>query len=102
MFKEMPLKPSILKNLMGVLGTRKFCKGQYVSDDDYCVLEDQSGRIRIRKSDMFNAKDFVTGSIVALKGISDNKGYFEVHDYCYAGIPFSFDYIPKAISDITH
>lgn len=27
MFKEMPLKPSILKNLLGTLGTRKFKNG---------------------------------------------------------------------------
>jgi hypothetical protein len=44
----------------------------------------------------------VTGSIIALKGKSDANGYFEVHDYCYAGIPFSFDSIPKAISDLSH
>lgn len=49
LFKEMPLKPSILKNVLGVLGTRKFSHGLYVSEEDYAVLEDSSGRIRIRK-----------------------------------------------------
>ena len=41
LFKEMPLKPCILKNLLGVLGTRKFSSGMYVHEDDYCILEDQ-------------------------------------------------------------
>lgn len=27
LFKEMPLKPSILKNVLGILGTRKFKNG---------------------------------------------------------------------------
>ena len=68
----------------------------YVSDDDYAVLEDNSGRIRIKKSQVFDPKQFVTGSIIALKGIADTNGFFEVKDFCYAGIPFK-DNIPKSI-----
>lgn len=97
MFKEMPLKPSILKNLLGTLGTRKFKNGVYVSDEDYAVLEDNSGRVRIKRSDRFNPDDFVTGSIVALKGVVDTKGFFELKDYCYAGIPFHTT-IPKSVN----
>jgi DNA polymerase delta subunit OB-fold domain len=51
LFKEMPLKPSILKNLLGVLGTRKFENGKYISEEDYAVLEDNSGRVRIKRND---------------------------------------------------
>ena len=97
LFKEMPLKPSILKNLIGTLGTRKFKNGMYVSEEDYAVLEDNSGRVRIKKSEKFNADYFVTGSIVALKGVVDSNGFFEVKDYCYAGIPFQKP-IPKSVS----
>jgi DNA polymerase delta subunit 2 len=88
LFKEQPLKPSILKNLLGTLGTRKFKNGQYISEDDYCVLEDNSGRVRIKKSDKFDPKHFATGSIIALRGVVDKNGIFDVHDSCYAGIPF--------------
>lgn len=88
LFKEMPLKPSILKNVMGTLGTRKFKNGMYASAEDYAVLEDSSGRIRIKRSEKFNPDYFVTGCIVALKGTVDTNGFFEVRDYCYAGIPF--------------
>jgi DNA polymerase delta subunit 2 len=97
LFKEMPLKPTILKNLLGTLGTRKFKNGQYVSEEDFAVLEDNSGRIRIKRSDKFNPDDFITGSIVALKGIVDSNGFFEVKDHCYAGIPFQSP-IPKAVN----
>lgn len=96
LFKEQPLKPSILKNLQGVLGTRKFVKGLYVSDEDYAVLEDSSGRIRIKKNDVFDPKYFVTGSIVALMGTADSHGFLTVRDHCYAGIPFSSE-IPRSI-----
>jgi DNA polymerase delta subunit 2 len=96
LFKEMPLKPSILKNLLGTLGTRKFKNGLYVSEEDYVVIEDKSGRVRIKKSDRFNPDNFVTGCIIALKGTVDNNGFFEVKDYCYAGIPFQQS-IPKSI-----
>mmetsp|Transcript_34652 Transcript_34652/g.25802 ORF Transcript_34652/g.25802 Transcript_34652/m.25802 type:complete len:160 (-) Transcript_34652:775-1254(-) len=93
-FKEMKLKPCILENLLGVLGTKKFKSGMYVGEDDYCVLEDSSGRIRIRNGEVFHSSYFVTGSVVALRGISDSNGYFTVFDYTYAGIPFTYDNIP--------
>lgn len=96
MFKEMPLKPSILKNLLGILGTRKFKNGKYVSEDDYAVLEDSSGRIRIKKGAKFNPDHFITGSILAFKGVVDNNGFFEVMDYCFAGIPFQ-NPLPKSV-----
>lgn len=96
LFKEQPLKPSILKNLLGTLGTRKFKNGQYISEEDYAVLEDMSGRVRIKKNEVFNPVQFVTGSIVALKGIVDVKGFFEVKDYCYAGIPFQS--VPRGLN----
>lgn len=86
LFKEMPLKPSILKNVLGVLGTRKFSHGLYVSEEDYSVLEDISGRIRIKRGDRFNHDNFVSGTIIGLRGVVDNGGYFEVLDYCFSGI----------------
>jgi len=52
------------------------------------VLEDQSGRIRIKKTEKCSPDMFVTGSIVAFKGFADQNGFFEVKDYCFAGVPF--------------
>jgi hypothetical protein len=46
LFKDMRKKPNILKDITGTLGQRKpidFC-----SDDDHSVLEDSSGRIKIK------------------------------------------------------
>jgi DNA polymerase delta subunit 2 len=97
LFKEMPLKPSILKNIVGTLGTRKFKNGQYISEEDYAVLEDMSGRVRIKKGEVFSPDNFITGSIVDLKGIVDKNGFFDVKDYCYAGIPFSAP-VPRNIN----
>ncbi len=93
----MPLKPSILKNVLGIIGTNKFKSGLYVSNEDYAVLEDNSGRIRMKKSAKFNPDHFVTGSIIGFKGIVDNNGIFEVQDYCFGGIPFAYS-IPKSIN----
>ena len=97
LFKEMPLKPSILKNIVGTLGTRKFANGQYVSEEDYAVLEDGSGRVRIKRGEAFAPERFISGSILALKGSVDKNGFFEVRDWCYAGIPFASP-IPKGVT----
>ena len=39
----------------------------------------------------------MTGSIIGLKGVSDHNGFFEVRDFCYAGIPYT-QFIPKSVS----
>ena len=87
LFKEQKLKPSILKDIMGVLGQKKFFdqEGQFQhggnvnkEEDDVAVLEDKSGRITIKKTDNFNIDSFVSGSIMALKGKAVEGGYFHV------------------------
>jgi hypothetical protein len=55
------------------------------------VLEDISGRITIKNSPIFEINNFVSGTIVALRGQAINGGYFEVKDHCFAGIPFPSD-----------
>lgn len=96
-FKEQKLKPSILNNIMGTLGQKKFedldgkfLHGEYVdSANDSAVLEDISGRITIKNSDNFNINVYVSGTVMAMKGQAKAGGYFEVNDVCYAGIPFN-------------
>jgi hypothetical protein len=68
-----------------------------VGEEDYAVLEDNSGRIRIRAGPKFNPDHFVSGSILGFKGVVDNNGFFEVHDHCYAGIPFN-EPLPKSVN----
>ena len=99
LFKEMPLKPSILTCVLGTLGTKKFKAGQYVSEEDYAVLEDSSGRIRVKKGDHFKPEHFPTGSILAFKGTVDKNGFFEVRDHCFAGIPFQAA-VPRSVSHL--
>ena len=98
LFKEQKLKPTILNNIMGVLGQKKFLgadgkfkHGAFVNkeEEDVAVLEDKSGRITIKNSpENFNIDHFVSGSILALRGKAINGGYFEVQDFCFAGVPF--------------
>lgn len=58
-FKEQKMKPTILTNIMGVLGQKKFLNAQgefnhgaFVNstESDVAVLEDKSGRITIKNS----------------------------------------------------
>jgi hypothetical protein len=65
LFKEMEMKPCILNNIIGVLGNKKFV--DYVSDGDYSILEDKSGRIRIKEGKIYQSEKFITGTIVALR-----------------------------------
>ena len=51
LYKDMAKKPCILKHLDGVLGSRK--ARNYCSAADTMILEDASGRIRIRGFDGF-------------------------------------------------
>ena len=101
LFKEQKLKPSILNNIMGVLGSKKFkdnegnfLHGQYVNkaEEDVAVLEDISGRISIKNNTkVFDINTFVSGSVMALKGKAQQGGYFHVTDFTFAGVPFSKD-----------
>jgi hypothetical protein len=49
-------------------------------------LEDNSGRVRIKRGEVFKPEHFVTGAILALKGVVDKNGFFDVRDYCYSGM----------------
>ena len=56
---------------------------------DVAVLEDISGRISIQNSKNFDINEYVSGTIVALKGQAIEGGYFKVDEYCFSGIPFN-------------
>jgi hypothetical protein len=83
----MPMKPSILKGIETILGSKKV--ENFVNEvEDYLVLEDNSGRIRISNNSFMTMKDFspsyyVTGIIAALKGRLDDKGVLIMEDILF-------------------
>lgn len=117
LFKEQKKKPCVLTNLLGViksleplqmsigadedLQTEKDFNGLYVSEDDQAILEDSSGRINLKLHGLAKCEELVTGSILAILGVADHQGYFEVRDLCYAGIPFKSD-LPPQVVGMTH
>lgn len=52
------------------------------------VLEDISGRITVKNSKNFRVNEYCSGTILALCGQAVAGGYFEVEDFCFAGLPF--------------
>lgn len=68
---------------MAVLGKKK--AESFVSEEDTCILEDQSGRMKIGTNEVFLPQNFVSGMIVALKGRTNVNGAFQCEDYCFSG-----------------
>jgi hypothetical protein len=61
----MPLRPTVLKGLENILGTKKV--SSFVSETDCLYLEDNCGRIKINSTNGFNISEYVTGIIAGLK-----------------------------------
>ena len=53
-------------------------RGQWVSADDQCVLEDESGRIALVAADPSLVRRLCTGVVVAAVGVQDDGGRFHV------------------------
>ena len=81
-YKELGLKPSILKGVEAMVGLRKV-ESFVKEDEDFLALEDSSGRIKINSelSTCIKVNEIVTGIPVAMKGCLDEKGLFIVNDY---------------------
>uniref|UniRef100_A0A6B2L460 DNA polymerase alpha/delta/epsilon subunit B domain-containing protein n=1 Tax=Arcella intermedia TaxID=1963864 RepID=A0A6B2L460_9EUKA len=82
----MPLKPNVLEEYAkerAILPVPP--KDSYVSDKDCVFLEDETGRTKLRGI-AFQAKDLITGMIVAVKGRGVEDGDFEVHEIIEPGI----------------
>jgi len=86
MFKDQTKKPCVFTDITGVIkigpsvdlsfglngveGDLSLA-GEYISDDDQCILEDSSGRIWIKAGPNFKFNEQVTGTIMAMIGVSD-------------------------------
>lgn len=79
----MPLKPSILKGVENMLGINKI-ESFVTNKEDFLLLEDNSGRIRINSElSKINIGEFISGIPLCFKGCLDNKGLFIVKDFLF-------------------
>ncbi|KAL3533941.1 hypothetical protein ACH5RR_007462 [Cinchona calisaya] len=87
LYKHMKLKPSILEEYSKERSAIPLVKPHnFIHPDDYLVLEDESGRVKLR-GDVLLPSVYVTGIVVALLGKGSDAGYFWVEDILEAGLP---------------
>jgi DNA polymerase delta subunit 2 len=86
LFKVMPLKPSILKEISEEHGLNPLpLRKKFTSEDDSLVLEDESQRITLTGA--IPTSISVTGTVIAVIGQELSSGKFDVEKYTYCGIP---------------
>jgi DNA polymerase delta subunit 2 len=86
LYKDMKLRPTILKeytlnkSMASQLGATHF-----LDPDDNLILEDESARIRMTGS--LHVERFVTGMVLAVRGVFDaDKGVLVVSDFIHVGV----------------
>ena len=62
----------------GALARLAAARGQWVSADDHCVLEDESGRIDLVAAEPTLIQRLCTGVVVAVLGAQDDGGRFHI------------------------
>nr|GLL24625.1 DNA polymerase delta small subunit [Ipomoea trifida] len=86
LYKHMKLKPSVLDEYSkGRSATALAESHNFVHSDDYLVLEDESGRVKLSGS-LLLPSTYVTGLVVALHGKETTAGDFLVEDVLEAGL----------------
>ncbi|KAL0405011.1 UNVERIFIED_CONTAM: DNA polymerase delta small subunit [Sesamum radiatum] len=101
LYKHMKLKPSILDEYSKERSASPLVKPHnFVHSDDYLVLEDESGRVKLRGS-LLLPSVYVTGTlsdahefqgiVVALHGKETGAGDFMVEDILEAGLPHQIE-----------
>lgn len=86
LYKHMKLKPSVLDEYSkGRSATPLAESHNFVHSDDYLVLEDESGRVKLSGS-LLLPSTYVTGLVVALHGKETTAGDFLVEDVLEAGL----------------
>jgi hypothetical protein len=58
-----------------------------MSDGDTIIIEDDTVRLKLKKNEIMDPANFVTGSIVALMGNVNTNGVFNTEDFTYANFP---------------
>jgi len=86
LFKDMKLKPSILRDYKAGVGVVvEEHLDNYCGEGDVIILEDTSGRMQLVPSEILRVDDVTTGIICALKGVS-SKGKFIVEEVVWPGL----------------
>ncbi|KAL2501589.1 DNA polymerase delta small subunit [Forsythia ovata] len=86
-YKHMKLKPCILDEYSKERSATPLVKlHNFTSSDDYLVLEDESGRVKLCGAVLLPSV-YVTGSVVALLGKETGSSDFMVDDILEAGFP---------------
>ncbi|CAF3408195.1 unnamed protein product [Rotaria socialis] len=92
LFKQMVLKPSIVKQIATENGFNlQPPRTRYVDPTDKLILEEESQRIELNGN--IDINQFVTGIVIAVHGYEDDRGVFIVKDYCFKDLS-----IPKTLS----
>ena len=60
----MKLKPAITLDMVSILGRNS---ESYINDSDTMIIEDNSARMKVLKNEVMDPKNFVTGTVIALK-----------------------------------
>ncbi|XP_057507578.1 DNA polymerase delta small subunit isoform X2 [Actinidia eriantha] len=87
LFKHMKLKPRVLDEYSKEKSAAPLVKPHnFVHQDDHLVLEDESGRVKLRGNVLLPSV-YVTGIVVALHGKETDAGDFWVEDILESGLP---------------
>lgn len=86
-YKDMQLKPTALKEYTeDVTMAQQLAADTFCDDEDALVLEDETARIKL--SGEIDVGCLVTGIIIGVRGVLDEKaGVFVVEETCFAGKP---------------
>eukprot|EP00603_Paraphysomonas_imperforata_P012666 CAMPEP_0114455398 /NCGR_PEP_ID=MMETSP0104-20121206/3079_1 /TAXON_ID=37642 ORGANISM="Paraphysomonas imperforata, Strain PA2" /NCGR_SAMPLE_ID=MMETSP0104 /ASSEMBLY_ACC=CAM_ASM_000202 /LENGTH=429 /DNA_ID=CAMNT_0001627817 /DNA_START=57 /DNA_END=1346 /DNA_ORIENTATION=+ len=86
-FKDLTLRPSVLtdeKENDKFYESMSNLKKDYYSDSDKIYLEDESGRIELISENSEWLANLVTGVTIAVLGLANENGQFQVTDSCTA------------------
>ncbi|RHN47965.1 putative DNA-directed DNA polymerase [Medicago truncatula] len=97
LFKNMKLKPCILDEYSKQRSV-PVKSHNFVHEDDYLVLEDESGRVKLGGS-IIVPSVYVTGIVVALHGKETGAGDFLVQEVLEAGLPPQIEFPIKSRED---
>ncbi|XP_047160133.1 DNA polymerase delta small subunit isoform X2 [Vigna umbellata] len=98
LYKHMQLKPRVLDEYSKQKSVVPLVKPHnFMHSDDYLVLEDESGRVKL--SGNIIPPEYVTGIVVAVLGKESGAGDFLVQDVLDAGLPPQIEFPLKSGED---
>ena len=84
-YKKMKLKPCVLDEYTKEKSLQPHLAGtKFVSSDDALAMEDEGARMELQ-GDCLSMGDFVSGICLAVRGVEEEGGHFQVKDVCVPG-----------------